>query len=153
MSEQEFDAFAIESKNRYINDKIKANGFTLEEAERVAEADFSRILPDGFQSIDNFLFTLINKDSHDVGYLWYCIRGASDNKKAFIADIMVREKFRGKGYGRKAMTLLESDVRSRGLKSIGLHVFGFNNVATKLYLSMGYQVTDLVMEKSLAPVN
>jgi ribosomal protein S18 acetylase RimI-like enzyme len=149
MTPEEFDHFAIESKSRYIDEKMKANNLTQDEANKIADADFARILPDGYQSKDNFLYNLMDQENNNVGYLWYCIRGSTNNKKAFIADIMIREKFRGKGYGREAMLLLETDVKSRGLKHIGLHVFGFNEVAIKLYQSMGYQTTDLVMEKYL----
>lgn len=149
MNSEEFDQFSADSKNRYIVDKIKANGMTPDEAKKMADADFARILPDGYQSKDNFLFNIVDPENNNVGYLWYCIRGALNNKKAFIADILIRDKFRGKGYGRETMLLLEADVKSRGLKHIGLHVFGFNEVAIKLYQSMGYQTTDLVMEKNL----
>ena len=149
MTASEFGSFSTQSKTNYVNEKMKANGISEAEAQAVADADFARILPDGFHSKDNFLFTLVNENLADVGYLWYCIRGSPNNRKAFIADILVRENFRGKSYGRAAMLLLETHVSSQGLKHIGLHVFGFNDIAQKLYLSMGYQITDLVMEKSL----
>lgn len=84
-----------------------------------------------------------------IGYLWYVIRGADNNKKAFIADILIYEEQRGKGLGKKAMLLLEEHVREQGLDSIGLHVFGFNQRATSLYKALDYQVTDLVMMKKL----
>jgi ribosomal protein S18 acetylase RimI-like enzyme len=149
MLESEFEIFTKLSKANYTRDKIKANGLTQEEAESVAEADFARILPDGFASKDNYLFMIVDKQEESVGHLWFVIRGAEDNRKAFLADIFLSEKARGKGYGRRAMICLEEEVQKLGLKHIGLHVFGFNERAIGLYLSLGYLTTDLVMEKTL----
>ncbi|MBT3786614.1 GNAT family N-acetyltransferase [bacterium] len=57
---------------------------------------------------------------------------------------------RGKGYGKKAMHLFEEDVKQRGVKRTGLHVFGFNKAAAGLYQSIGYEITDLSMQKELS---
>jgi ribosomal protein S18 acetylase RimI-like enzyme len=150
MTETEFKAFAAQSQRLYIQNKMRANGLTQREAEEIAAADFARILPHGFLSKNNYLFTLVDSAEHDVGYTWYCVRGAENNRKAFICDIYVRESFRGRGFGRQAMTRIEEHAKAQGLKHIGLHVFGFNEVAISLYKSLGYQTTDLVMEKTLA---
>lgn len=47
------------------------------------------------------------------------------------------------------MLILEEEVKARGLDLIGLHVFGFNETAIGFYRSLGYQVTNLMMEKQL----
>lgn len=91
------------------------------------------------------------KSSADVvvGYLWFSIRGAQENRKAFICDVIVEEAQRGRGFGRKAMLLAEQEVKSLGLNEIGLHVFGVNAPAIALYESLGYKTTNLVMAKTL----
>lgn len=148
MTPEEFSLWAPRSKSGYANDKEKANGLTPKEAQEIAEKDFLRLLPEGLNSKDNFLYTM--KDGEiAVGYLWFCIRGAQDNRKAFLCDIIVEQEYRGKKLGKGAMLLLEEEVKQLGLKEIGLHVFGFNERATQLYKSLGYQVTDLVMAKRL----
>jgi hypothetical protein len=40
-------------------------------------------------------------------------------------------------------------ARERGWTRVGLHVFGTNDVAQRLYQRTGYTVTDVVMEKVL----
>ena len=70
-------------------------------------------------------------------------------KSGFIFDVMVAEKFRGKGYGRQVMTLIEEKARELGIQSIGLHVFAYNKVAKNLYESMGYEISSLNMIKQL----
>jgi ribosomal protein S18 acetylase RimI-like enzyme len=70
-------------------------------------------------------------------------------KSGFIFDLRVHEKYRGKGYGKQAMLLIEEKARALGLKSLGLHVFAYNRVAQKLYESVGYEVSSSNMIKPL----
>lgn len=151
MSHDEFNEYKPQSLERYKIDKMRANSLTAEEAQKIAEDDFNRVLPNELQSKDNFLYTLLGEDETKVGVVWYCVRGAQNNRKAFIADIFIDEKERGHGYGKAAMLAVESQAREQGLRGIGLHVFGFNERAIGLYKSLGYETTDLVMEKELKP--
>ena len=148
MTQSEYNHWAPRSREAYAKDKMRANGYTEEEAHKIAESDFLRLLPDGYETKEHHLFTMKDGDK-TVGYLWFMVRGAENNRKAFIADIIVEEEFRGQGFGKKAMKLLEEEVCKLGLKEIGLHVFGFNETAIALYTSLGYQTTDLVMAKKL----
>lgn len=149
MSDEEYLGWAPASRAAYAADKMRASGLTKAEAEKVAEEDFKRILPDGRDSQDNFLYTARNDEQTVVGFLWFCVRGANDNRRAFVCDILVKEPFRGRGYGKLLMLHAEKEASDLGLKRIGLHVFGFNETAIGLYQSLGYQTTDLVMEKTL----
>jgi ribosomal protein S18 acetylase RimI-like enzyme len=149
MNIHEFETFEKQSTEGYIQDKIQANGYTLAEATAIAKKDNEKFLPNGFYSTNNFLFIIEDESGKSLGYLWYVINGAEGNQKAFIADIMIYEEFQGLGYGKSAMLELEKHVKSQGIQSIGLHVFGFNTKATKLYTKLDYQITDLVMEKKL----
>lgn len=148
MTQADFDLWGPRSKNGFAQDKVRANGYTQKEAAEIAEEAFKRLLPDGFKSKDNYLYAMKNEQT-TVGYIWFCVRGAADNRKAFVCDIIVEEEFRGKGFGRKAMVQAEQEAKKLGLKEIGLHVFGFNETAIGLYKSLGYQTTDLVMAKPL----
>jgi ribosomal protein S18 acetylase RimI-like enzyme len=47
------------------------------------------------------------------------------------------------------MLLLEEKAREMGLKSLELHVFGSNHVARKLYETIGYETTNVLMSKKL----
>lgn len=111
MNQEEFDQWAPRSRNSYAQDKVRANGFTERESLEIAEKDFLRLLPDGLRSKDNFLFSMKNDANINVGYIWFSIRGSADNRKAFICDIIVEETYRGQGLGRKAMILVEEEVK------------------------------------------
>ncbi len=146
-SPAEYQEWSRASKENYKNENIK-NGLTLEEAERKTDEDFERLLPLGLESKDQYIFSIFS-DEELIGTLWFGVRGALNNRKAFIYDIVLDEKHRGKGYGQSAMTLLEMEVKKLGLKHIGLHVFGHNKVARAVYEKLGYEVTNLNLEKVL----
>lgn len=150
MSTRDYETWVLRSKRNYASDKVRANNLTEREANEIAEKDFLRLLPDGINTKDNFLFTIKSDVDAVLGYLWFSVRGAQDNRKAFICDIIIEEAHRGKGFGRQAMQLAEQEAKNLGLKEIGLHVFGFNAPAIALYESLGYKTTDLVMAKTLS---
>ena len=149
MSESEYSHWSNRSRARYAADKMKANNLSKEQAEKIAAQDFERNLPDGLKSKDSFLFTLKSQEAEAIGYIWLLVRGNNNDQRAFIGDVIIEEQHRGKGYGKTIMLLLEDEVKRRGLSRIGLHVFGFNESAIGLYEKLGYQTTDLVMEKKL----
>ncbi len=147
MNESEFVVWFDNSKSTY-RDELHKNGFTAEEAQTKANDDMAKLLPEGLSSKDQFVMTMKDSDRW-VGTLWFGIRGAADNRKAFIFDIVVNENERGKKYGEKALTILEAQVKNLGLAHIGLHVFGHNLIARKLYEKLGYDITNLNLEKKL----
>lgn len=149
MTEEEFQSWQVRSRAAYAADKMRANGFTREEAERIAEEDFRRYLPEGLRSPDSHLYSFKNAGGAVLGFIWYGVRGAANNRRAFILDVIIEEEHRGRGLGRKMMELLEEKIREQGLGRVGLHVFGYNEPAIRLYRSLGYATTDLVMEKEL----
>jgi GNAT superfamily N-acetyltransferase len=61
----------------------------------------------------------------------------------------VEPEARGRGYGRAALEALHAWAREHGFERVGLHVFGSNEVARRLYLRTGYVETDVMMEKRL----
>jgi ribosomal protein S18 acetylase RimI-like enzyme len=149
MTPGEYAFWINRAKTEYAEDKMKANGYSREEAQEISEKSFKELLPHGLESPNNFLFTLKNEEALNVGFLWFAVKGTMGNQKAFIYDIVVEEQFRNKGYGRRALELLDLEAKKLGLKEIGLHVFEFNKTAIHLYESHGYQTTDRVMSKSI----
>ena len=147
MNEAEYAVWIVRSKNSY-RDELHKSGMSIVEAQTKADDDMSRLLPQGLKSKDQYPMAMKEADRW-VGILWFGVRGADDNRKAFIYDIVVEENERGKKYGEKALKLLEVEVKKIGLSHIGLHVFGHNLVARKLYEKLGYDITNLNLEKKL----
>ncbi len=149
MTPDEYAFWLNRSMTEYADDKMKANGYSREEAQEISEKSFNDLLPKGLETPNNFLFTLKSDSAQNLGFLWFAVKGPKGNQKAFIYDFVIEEQFRNKGFGRRALELLDLEAKKLGLKEIGLHVFEFNKTAIHLYESQGYQTTDRVMSKSI----
>jgi ribosomal protein S18 acetylase RimI-like enzyme len=73
----------------------------------------------------------------------------SDPERWWVWDVKIDEEFRGRGYGRQAMLLAETLARKEGALTMGLNVFGHNQVARTLYSSLGYRETAVQMRRTL----
>lgn len=148
MTPSEFEAFLEQEIPDYAADNVRAGYWDESEALQKARESFERLLPQGLQSENHYLYS-IYEGGEAVGVIWMRAEVERPVKSGFIYDLRVDEKFRGKGYGKQAMLLIENKARELGLKSIGLHVFGYNTVAKNLYESVGYETTSLNMIKQL----
>jgi ribosomal protein S18 acetylase RimI-like enzyme len=148
MTQTEFEVFLEQEIPEYAADNVRAGYWAESESLQKARESFERLLPQGLQSKDHYLYS-IYEDDEAVGVIWMRAEMERPIKSGFIYDLRVDEKFRGKGYGKQAMLLIETKAHELGLKSIGLHVFGYNTVARNLYEGLGYETTSLNMIKQL----
>lgn len=80
----------------------------------------------------------IYNDGDIVGFAMYGSFGA--NKDTWIDRIMIDEKYQGKGLGRKTMMkLIDIVSKEYGVKKIFLSIIEENEVAYKLYESIGFK--------------
>lgn len=150
MTAEEFEAYRAKSLHHYASEKMKAEGLTQADADRVAAEAFQSLLPNGHRTPDQFLYVVLEKVSHStVGTLWLGKKGTPPHQKAYIYDVELSPSHQGKGYGKQTMLLAEAQARALGLKSIGLHVFGHNTRARALYEKLDYRPTNIVMSKDL----
>ena len=150
MSTEEYTDYLPFAIKDYAEDKIKAGTWEAEEALSLSKKSFTRLLPEGNATEDEFLFTILDeKSNQSVGYLWIHFSEESNSRKFFIYDFIIFEKFRNKGYGKKALNCLDLKAKEMNVEEIGLHVFAHNKVATHLYESVGFEPTDITMSKKL----
>ena len=131
---------------QYIAERVAA-GDSLAEAEVNANSSIQRLFPNGSPAHGQLVGRLVSS-KQIIGYLWIGMATA-DPERWWVWDVMIDEELRGKGYGRQAMLLAEQLARREGALTIGLNVFGHNQVARNLYLSLGYEETAIQMRKVL----
>ena len=148
MTQPEYEAFLERAIPDYAADNVRAGYWSESEALEKSREAYEKLLPKGLQTENHYLFTLYDA-GEAVGLIWLRADLQSPIKSGFIFELYVDEKFRGKGYGKQAMSLIEEKARELGLKSLGLHVFAVNNVARNLYEAVGYEVSSLNMTKKL----
>lgn len=147
MTQLEFDTFLGRAIPEYAAEHVRAGNWLESEALEKSRKEFKDLLPQGLNSADNFLYTLVD-DDEAIGMIWVKVK-APPSKSGFIYDVFIAERFRSKGYGKSLMLLLEEKARAMGLQSLALHVFGSNHVARKLYETIGYEITNVMMSKTL----
>ena len=149
MRPDELPAFMEHSIVSYAHGIETQGGQTAEFARQKSEEDHAAILPDGLDTPGHTLW-VVEAGGERVGLLWLAERDSGGRRVIFIYDVEIDDAHRGKGYGRAAMELAEEQARLRGIGRIELNVFGGNEVARKLYLSLGYVETSVQMAKDLA---
>ncbi|MDA7025089.1 GNAT family N-acetyltransferase [Bacillus sp. CLL-7-23] len=149
MSEQDFEEYKSYTINHYAMEKVKAGLWTVAEAMEKAEEQFQRLLPNGLNSTNHYLWSIVNEEKDVMGWLWVYIDREHPLKDAFIYDIGLYEAYQGQGIGKWVLKTLEEEAEELGVKKLSLHVFAHNKTAIRLYEKMNYEVTDLHMSKRL----
>ncbi len=148
MTQSELGVFLERTIPEYAEDKVRAGHWAESEALERSRKEFADELPQGLHTKNNYLYTLYDGDNA-VGLIWMRANIDRPTNDGFILELYVEEKYRGKGYGKQIMLLIEEKARELGLKAIGLHVFGSNKIAQNLYKAVGYEVTSVNMSKTL----
>ena len=147
MTDAAYTAWRERSVREYAAEHVKSGNWTAAEAPANAEAQFAQILPDGMATPGQFLWTVRDSAGDDVGILWVGTERRPGH--AFIYDVEMATDRRGQGLGTAAMLALEEWCRANAISTIGLHVFGHNEGAWRLYKRLGYKETSVQMEKHL----
>jgi ribosomal protein S18 acetylase RimI-like enzyme len=145
----EYDGWSALELEGYISEIVASGSLSREAAEDQARRQDAELLPDGLDTPGHLIFR-IEADGQPVGWLWLSLQHPhGEAGVGFIYNIVVDAPFRGRGYGRAAMQLAEEEAKRNGLHALALNVFGHNQVARDLYLSLGYRETSVRMKKDL----
>jgi RimJ/RimL family protein N-acetyltransferase len=148
----EFKAYSEIAGKQYAEEKVKSGNWEKENAPALAEREFKALLPNGIETKDNYLYSILEEKSNEkVGFIWIASNVPHSLKNdLFIYDFEIFESFRRKGYAIAALKLLEEKARELGKNRISLHVFGQNQAARKLYQKSGFEETNVVMSKKVS---
>jgi len=150
MTEAEFSEYKPFLIEGYAQDISRNYQISLEEARTSSANQIDGLLSQGLSTPNQFLYEIRLKEDateEKMGYLWLDVDKMKH--RCFIYDIYLHEAFRGKGWGRKTLELVEARMVERKIQKISLHVFADNTIAHELYGKLGYQVTGLNMQKML----
>ena len=150
LHDDELAEFIEASRGEYVVGLVEHARMPTDFAHRKAERDLASVtgvaaIPEGHS-----LYWLEDRGER-IGRLWFEERPSPRvGRLAWLNEVEIDEPFRGRGYGRRALDLLEEEVRARGLPEIALNVWGGNEVARGLYGSHGYFERAVEMAKELA---
>ena len=150
MTSSEYTEWVEQSIPAYAADKVASGDWAPEDSLDRSRQVYNELLPQGLETPDNFLFSIIDSNYETIGMLWFAVIDKLDAKIAFVYDVSVKPERQREGHATRAFNDLESEVLKRGLSGIALHVFGHNLGARDLYKKLGYEPEHISLFKPLA---
>jgi len=147
MTGPEYAAWRAEAIPDYAADKVASGQWSAQASLELSAKEYEALLPQGLETPDNHLFTIVDAQGRAVGVLWFAVQLRFDARIAYVFDVGVRPEHQRKGHASRAFIALEDEVRRLGLSGIALHVFGHNAGAQALYARLGFQPTNIHMFK------
>lgn len=150
ITDDEFAAWLPPAVRSLAREHVTSGQWAPAEALGFAKNHFARLLTNGPRSDQQYLYTIKDRaGGAPVGTLWIGMRLRAGILEAYVYDLLIDEDSRGRGYGRAAMLACAARARELGARSVGLHVFGHNEVARALYASLGFVETNVSMSLPL----
>jgi diamine N-acetyltransferase len=88
-----------------------------------------------------------------VGFLMYGYNFEHPSQQAFVFRLLVDDQFQGKGYGRVGMQkMLEIFRADERIKEVGISYEPENDVARKLYASLGFVETGRILGQEVEAI-
>lgn len=147
ISPAEFDDWWAAAVPTYAEDKVVSGAWPAAGAVERAAGEFAALLPQGRETPNHHVFTIVGPGGAPVGALWFAIERWETHQVAYVYNILVRPGHRRQGHARRAFLALEPEVRRRGASGIALHVFAHNAAAKALYAQLGFQSTHFNLYK------
>ena len=149
MNDSDFAAFLRKSIPEYAYDQMHAGNWAANEAVGRARAEFQQMLPQGPQTPNAYLRTILDKRDQKIGMLWYFVDVNRSRKTAFLIDFFLFPEARRKGYEAQAFELFEMEARGLGVERVELQIFTHKDEELVLYRENGYQEVSIFFAKDL----
>lgn len=150
MRHEEYPAYCDYFIDDYSREIAKNYGHSMERSVELAKKDLHRCFPNGLEGNEHSLLCIeaqLNGQPCLVGYLWHSIN--TEDNSTFIYDFYVSNLYRGAGYGKQALSLLEQQLKAHGIEQVKLRVAYHNERALKLYQAVGFSITGFNMSKKI----
>lgn len=152
MNNDEFRVYSKWSAKTYANHLIKSGDEIFRfKALRAAKSEFRDVFPNDADSADNYIYIVVNENGEKIGVIGYQ-KSPFEENAAFVTENVIKEEFRGKGYGKSAFIKLQEDAREKGFSKMVLNVFKHTPVSYSMYEKNGFKVIEdyggsVIMEK------
>ena len=145
----EYDAWLETVIPGYAEEKVASGQWPASSALERSLKEFAELLPQGRDTEDNHIYTILGAEGECVGTLWIAVKDRADRRIAYVYDIVIAPEHRRRGNAVRAFQALEEEVAGLGLGGIALHVFGHNYEAQALYRKLGNVATNIHMFKAV----
>ena len=141
MTTAEFENFYRWSIGQQAEELVEELRLFPQDAIQQAAAEVAQMLPDGLDSENNFLMTIVEQDSgENAGFIWTLHEETEGRKQSFLCDFAVWQSKRRRGYAAAALELAEKNAAQAGCLESVLFLSDDNLAARALYEKCGYKV-------------
>ena len=88
------------------------------------------------------------EENNIIGFLIYDIKNKQD-KIMWIDQLIIDEKYRKKGYGKKLIENAEEIAKQENCVRIEFSCWSFNTDALEMYKHIGYKEQRIILEKNI----
>lgn len=141
MTADEFDVFAQWSVNFHSKELIASGEKNKRKAFVNAKNEFEDVFSGGINTKDSCFYVIQNEEAENIGVVTYQT-SPYDSMAAFITEFVIKDSFRGRGYGKGVIVKLFEDAKNKGYSKIMLNVFKHNKTAYALYIKCGFRVVE-----------
>lgn len=112
---------------------------------KTSPEEFVKIFEEGRKRPEQIRFVIFEEDGKAVGFanLMLIFSVWSKGTAMILDDLYIRPAYRGKGYGRNALTCIENLAEEIGCKRLQFQSEETNPGARAFYKTMGYQPADM----------
>jgi ribosomal protein S18 acetylase RimI-like enzyme len=148
--EVDFHAWLTQAIPAFALANVENGRWTLAESIAKSHETHVHLLPQGLATPGHCFVRLQDCDTgEDVGVLWWAETANAGRREAYVYALEIDEAARRRGHARAALRELERLARERGVQQLGLHVFGHNHGARRLYDELGFEPTSITLRKNL----
>ena len=154
INREEFEIFEKWSIKNYAENLIKSGDEKfLFKAKRAAKSEFKDVFPSGADTENNFLYVVLNEKGEGVGVIGYQ-KSPFEENAAFVIENVIKEEFRGMGYGKSAFVKMQEDAKKNGYIKMVLNAFKHSKISLGMYERNGFKTVEdyggsVIMEKLL----
>ena len=149
-TEADFHAWLLQAIPAFALTNVQDGRWSLAESLVKSQEAHAALLPQGLATPGQFFMHLHDDAGGErVGQLWWAESDKGGRQEAYVYNIEVDEAARRRGFARAAFAELERVAREHGMDQVGLHVFGHNAGARRLYDELGFEPTSITMRKVL----
>jgi len=134
----------IELNRAFMREEINGNEL-WNKADHINDEDFRKVYLTGLQASDQVRFIMFEEDEEPVGFanLMLVFSVWSHGPAMIVDDFYFLPGIRGRGYGRRAMEMIEEYAQEQGCKRIQFQSEPTNPDAKEFYKAIGYHPADM----------
>lgn len=149
-TEVDFHAWLVQAIPAFALTNVQDGRWTLAESLDKSKEAHAALLPQGLATPGQFFMHLHDDATGErVGALWWSEGEKGGQREAYVYNVEIDEAARRRGFARAAFAELERVAREHGMQQVGLHVFGHNTGARRLYDTLGFEPTSITLRKVL----